>query len=135
MNPVTPHTSSGKQLCFVGLVAALILISPPLFADKPRVVDVDIKKKSFLSGTRSILVTVEHMDEGWEHYANNFEILTPDGKLIQNRVLAHPHVDEQPFTRDARSVDIPDGITEVLVRARDSKHGYGETVRVPLPEK
>ncbi len=70
-------------------------------------------------------VTVEHNDEGWEHYADRWEILTPDGEVIATRVLAHPHEQEQPFTRSLGGVRIPDGISEVRVRARDSVHGYG----------
>ena len=72
-------------------------------------------------------VTVEHADEGWDHYADAFEILTTDGVVLGVRTLYHPHVDEQPFTRSLTGVEIPKGTEVVVIRAHDSVHGYGET--------
>lgn len=78
-------------------------------------------------------VTLRHADEGWEHYADRWEVLTPDGELLATRVLAHPHVDEQPFTRSLRNVRIPEGVSQVVIRANDSVHGYGgKTISVTL---
>jgi len=37
----------------------------------------------------------------------------------------HPHENEQPFTRSLSGVVIPEGITEVTLRAKDSVHEYG----------
>lgn len=70
-------------------------------------------------------VTVRHDDAGWEHYADRWEIHSLDGKVLGIRELAHPHDHEQPFTRSLEGIRIPDGITEVRVRARDSRHRYG----------
>lgn len=79
-------------------------------------------------------VTVQHADTGWEHYANAFEIVAPDGTVLGKRVLYHPHVNEQPFTRSLTGVRIPDGIMEVDVRAVDSVHGTGgKVMRVEVP--
>lgn len=78
-------------------------------------------------------VTVRHADEGWDHYADGWEVLGPDGARLGHRPLAHPHVDEQPFTRSLGGVAIPDGVGAVTVRAHDSVHGWGEAVMVPLP--
>jgi len=69
-------------------------------------------------------VTLQHADEGWEHYADQWDVVTLDGKLIKSRVLIHPHVDEQPFTRSLSGVKIPQGMKAVKIRARDSIHGY-----------
>ena len=71
------------------------------------------------------LVTVSHPDEGWEHYADQFRIVGPDGAVYGVRELAHPHVHEQPFTRRLSSVRIPPGAGSVTVEARDSVHGWG----------
>ncbi len=50
------------------------------------------------------------------------------------RVLAHPHVNEQPFTRSLKGVKVPAGIERVLIRAHDSVHGYGsQVVELTLP--
>lgn len=85
-------------------------------------------------GRFSFSVTVRHADEGWDHYADGYEIVAPDGIVLGERVLAHPHVEEQPFTRSLSSVEIPASIDTVTVRARDSVHGLGgETVEVSLP--
>ena len=85
-------------------------------------------------GTYSFSATVAHADSGWQHYANKFEILSPDGQVLGTRVLYHPHVNEQPFTRGLGSVRIPPGITSVIVRAWDNVHKAGvKTFTVKLP--
>jgi len=77
-----------------------------------------------------ISATIKHGDEGWKHYANSFQVLSMDGKVLGTRVLFHPHVNEQPFTRSLSGVKIPAEITKIRVRAGDLVHGYGgkETV-------
>jgi hypothetical protein len=70
-------------------------------------------------------VSVRHADEGWDHYADRWEVLSPEGTVLGTRTLLHPHETEQPFTRSLSGVAIPDGIDEVEVRAHDSVHGYG----------
>lgn len=85
-------------------------------------------------GTYSFSATVAHADTGWKHYADKFEILTPGGKVLGTRVLVHPHVDEQPFTRNLGNVRIPPGVTSVIVRAWDNVHKAGkQTFTVKLP--
>jgi hypothetical protein len=79
-------------------------------------------------------VTVFHGDEGWDHYADRWEVVAPDGTVLGTRVLRHPHVGEQPFTRSLSGVHIPGGTGEVTVRARDSVHGFGgREAAVELP--
>jgi len=68
-------------------------------------------------------VTVRHADEGWSHFANGYQIFTPSGELLGHRVLAHPHVNEQPFTRSIRNIKIPVSVDTVELRANDSVHG------------
>lgn len=77
------------------------------------------------AGVWRIDATVRHADEGWDHYANNFEVLAPDRSVLGIRSLAHPHVNEQPFTRSLGGVSIPQGTKFVIIRARDSVHEYG----------
>jgi hypothetical protein len=72
-------------------------------------------------------VTVKHADEGWDHYADRWEVVAPDGGILATRVLRHPHVEEQPFTRSLTGVQIPPSVKEVLIRAHDSVHGFGGT--------
>lgn len=78
-------------------------------------------------------VTLSHPDTGWDHYADGWRVLTPDGDIIGTRVLHHPHVNEQPFTRSLSGVAIPEGITAVQIEAKDSVEGWGgETVMLEL---
>ena len=70
-------------------------------------------------------VTLRHADVGWQHYADRFEVLSLEGHVLGVRILRHPHVHEQPFTRVLREVAIPRTVQRVRIRARDSQHGYG----------
>ena len=86
------------------------------------------------AGTWRFDVTVAHEDTGWEHYANRWEVLAPDGSVLGTRVLLHPHETEQPFTRSLGGVVVPEGLDAVIVRAHDSVHDTGgKEARVELP--
>jgi hypothetical protein len=80
-------------------------------------------------------VTVRHGDKGWEHYANKWDVVAPDGKVLGTRELLHPHDHEQPFTRSLSGVRVPAGIGAVTIRAHDLVHKYGGKERqVDLPQ-
>jgi hypothetical protein len=82
-------------------------------------------------GSWSFRVTVRSADTGWDEHADAWEVVGPDGTVYGTRVLTHPHVDEQPFTRSLSGVEIPAGVASVTVRARDSVAGFcGEVVTV-----
>jgi hypothetical protein len=77
-------------------------------------------------------VTVRHPDTGWEDYADGWDVLTPDGTVLKpdpdspfTRLLLHPHVDEQPFTRSQSGIVVPPAVGQVRVRAHDLVDGYG----------
>ena len=83
-------------------------------------------------GSWTFQVTVEHPDTGWEDYADGWDVVLPDGAAIKpdpdspfTRLLLHPHETEQPFTRSQSGIVIPDGITQVTVRAHDLVDGFG----------
>lgn len=79
-------------------------------------------------------VTVSHEDTGWKHYANKWDIVDNNGNVLGSRILYHPHVNEQPFSRSLSGIIIPDSIKSVTVRAHDLVHGYGgKTMSVELP--
>jgi hypothetical protein len=106
------------------LAAVLLLLGPGRAgAGEADVVAVEAVQES--PGTWRFDVTVAHADEGWDHYADRWEVLAPDGRVLGTRVLLHPHVGEQPFTRSLGGVAIPAGIDHVVVRAHDSVHGLG----------
>ena len=84
------------------------------------------------NGSWTFYVTVSHPDTGWEDYLNGWDVVTEDGTILKpnpdspfTRLLLHPHVDEQPFTRSQSSIEIPTGATIVTVRANDLVDGFG----------
>jgi len=83
-------------------------------------------------GTWTFHVSVEHPDVNWEDFADGWDVVTPDGVTIQpdpfhqyTKHIRHPHVKEQPFTRTQKEIQIPEGVTTVVVRAHDKKDGWG----------
>ncbi len=118
----------------MGLAALLAgaVLALPAMAGEADVLDVRIVQSG--SGTYSFTVTVRHADTGWEHYADRWEVVAPDGTVLGTRVLLHPHEHEQPFTRSKSGIRIPEGIETVTVRAHDSVDGLGgleQSVTVP----
>jgi hypothetical protein len=114
----------------LAILAAVLAPLAAALAGKADVLEAEIT----CNGHCRFSVTVEHADEGWDHYADKWEILNPDGEVIAVRELAHPHVNEQPFTRSLGRVDLPAGIETVTIRAHDSVHGYGgRELTVDLP--
>jgi hypothetical protein len=86
------------------------------------------------AGRHRFDVTVRHRDEGWDHYADAWQVVDPaTGEVLATRELLHPHVNEQPFTRSLGGVVLPEDVTDVVVRARCNVHGFGgREVRVDL---
>jgi hypothetical protein len=71
-------------------------------------------------------VSVRHEDEGWDHYADAWQVVDPrNGEILGERILAHPHDNEQPFTRSQSGITIPQSLNRVLVRAKCNVHGFG----------
>jgi hypothetical protein len=109
------------------------------FAGEADVIDAKAKKNS--DGTYRFDVTIRSKDTGWNYYADAFEVLDATnkvpgspGKVLGQRILLHPHEDEQPFTRELDSVKIPSGLREVTIRARMKPGGYlGDTFKLKLP--
>ncbi len=111
--------------------AVIAQVFPAAIAGEANVLGV---KASENGGNWRFDVTVEHGDEGWDHYADAWQVVGADGTVYGERVLLHPHETEQPFTRSLSGVSIPDGVTKVTIRARDSVHGWGGAeVDVMLP--
>jgi hypothetical protein len=108
-----------KLIC----VAALAGLPETVYAGEADVVAATYAQAS--DGSFTFEVTVRHADAGWDHYADRWEIVGPDGSVLAVRLLAHPHETEQPFSRSLPNVEIPDDVSEVTIRAHDSVHGYG----------
>ena len=113
------------------LSLVLALGAVPAFASEAKVVGVEVEKAG--DGRYRFSVTLSHPDTGWDHYADAWHVEALDGTRLGTRELAHPHVDEQPFTRSA-TIEIPVGTTHVRVRAQDKVHGPSrDAERVELP--
>ena len=99
----------------------LLFLAVPASADAPLIEKVTARSSG---GTWRFDVTIRHPDTGWDHYADGWQVLDMDGNELGMRVLHHPHVDEQPFTRSLGSVQVPKDAKQVQIRARDSVHGW-----------
>ena len=114
------------------ILIMVILGANTVHAGEADVVDVSVKQTG--GSVFYFSVSVRHDDGGWDHYANKWDVVAPDGTVLGTRILHHPHVNEQPFTRSLSGVNIPDTIETVTIRAHDSVHQYGgETKIVELP--
>ena len=121
-----------------GLIAGLLLAlsGGPALAGLADVLKAGISREA--DGSYRIAATVRHNDTGWDHYANRWEVLGPQGQVIATRTLLHPHIHEQPFTRSLSGLRIPPAWTWVKIRAHDRVHGYGGrevTLSVPATRK
>ena len=104
------------------LLMLFLLLSPVIHAGEVSIVEVSVE----CPGSCTFEVTLEHGDQGWHHYANQWDVVTLDGKLLKSRVLYHPHENEQPFTRSLSCVLISQDIKQVKIRAHDLVHGYSD---------
>lgn len=108
---------------FLYVFSLTFLISGAVLAGEADVTEVKMKQTA--DQTYSFDVTVNHADTGWDHYADKWDVTAPDGTVLGTRILHHPHVNEQPFTRSLSGVKVPSNVTRVTIRAHDSVHGYG----------
>lgn len=75
-------------------------------------------------GSYQFSVEISSPDSGCEQFADWWEVVSVDGKLLYRRILLHSHVNEQPFTRSGGPVAIDNNVA-VIVRAHMSSGGYG----------
>ena len=55
--------------------------------------------------------------------------------VLGERTLYHPHVNEQPFTRNLSNITIADDINTVFIEAHDKVHGWNpERLEVNLQQ-
>jgi hypothetical protein len=115
------------------LVITFFLHAFPTHADPAVVEDVTLQERS---GSWTVSVTISHGDTGWDDYADGWRVETEDGAVLGTRVLHHPHVEEQPFTRSLSGVLLPDGIAQVMIRTSTNFDGWAAAPEGPyfLPD-
>lgn len=107
----------------LSLSIAICLAALPVFADQAKIEAVKATQSG--AGWR-FDVTLSHPDSGWDHYADGWRVLDINGRELGLRVLAHPHVHEQPFTRSLSGVTLREGSSQVQIQARCSVDGWGD---------
>ena len=75
-------------------------------------------------GEYLVNVKLEHHDTGWQHYADEWRLVDNKGNILGSRVLHHPHVHEQPFTRSLSNVKLSNELQAVFIEAHDKVHGW-----------
>jgi len=105
------------------LMAFALLFSTVTFASEIDIVDVVLTNNS---DSWRADVTLKHADTGWKHYADGWRLVDEQGSVLANRVLYHPHVDEQPFTRSISGFAIPKDKKVIFVEAHDFERGWSK---------
>lgn len=111
------------------LLVVLLSGMRPLLANDVEIVKVDAEKTALWT----FHVTLLHKDTGWNHYADAWRVVDGAGNELAKRVLYHPHINEQPFTRSQAGIKIPPEMKIVYVEAHDKVHGWSkQRVKVDL---
>ena len=95
--------------------------NPDIAADLAEVLSVEVSGEE---GRYTFSVEVSSPDTGCDQYADWWEVVGEDGTLKYRRILAHSHVNEQPFKRSGGTVPIQSD-EFVYVRAHMNNSGYG----------
>lgn len=120
-----------RLACRFAICLAVLFAAPTVQAGDADVLTATARQD--MRGAWTVSATILHADEDWDHYADRFDVLGPDGTVLGSRTLFHPHVNEQPFTRSLSSLTIPENVDVITVRAHDSVHELGgATIEVVL---
>ncbi len=119
----------GPSAAVLLLVTALACGSPAAEGPReepppPALADVVSVAATGEPGAFRFAVGIRSPDTGCEQYADWWEVVGEDGRLLHRRVLGHSHVAEQPFVRAGGPVPVAPE-TVVWVRAHMHPDGYG----------
>jgi hypothetical protein len=104
-SPGTPSTSSAGQLF------------PDVVAPDPTTLS---------TTTTRVAVTLSSPYDTPARYADAIRVRSTDATTIYGTLkLGHGHATEQPFTRTLTGLQIPTGVTTVIVEGHDHVNGWG----------
>ena len=127
-----------SRMVFAAWIRGVCLVMACTVASPVLANEVEIVKTRFekYGNTWTVDTTLRHNDTGWDHYADKWRVVDQHGRVLGERVLLHPHENEQPFTRSESGIEIPDTTNIVYVEAHDKVHGWSrQRVRVDLHRK
>ena len=136
------HGIKIRQIVLILFLTLLLLSAIPVAADSESFqTDTDFAQVEKIrmvyrsNGHWDVYVTVRHNDQGWDHYADRWQVIDEKtGDVLVERILAHPHDNEQPFTRSLSGLVIPEGIRNLRIRSSCPQHGYGgREISIELP--
>ena len=107
--------SAGQHLT---LLVSLILMTQPVNA-----ATAEAKVLGVTTSGTHFSVSIGSPDTGCNRYADWWEVISPDGRLIYRRILLHSHVSEQPFTRSGGPVNVA-GNQPIIIRVHMHPDGY-----------
>ncbi len=113
-----------KNISVLFIAIFVLAVSSVAIAGDVKILAVDLYSSTDKNWL--VKVTLEHNDTGWDHFADSWQVVDSEGKVLGSRVLQHPHVNEQPFTRELAGVKIPGGIKTVYIEAHDKVHGWSK---------
>lgn len=117
------------------MVAAVLalLVSGPAQAGPLEIVSAELVTDG---RTWTVSTTLRYPDSGWGDFADEWRVVDGGGRVLGDRVLFHPHEDEQPFTRSQDGIVIPATTHIVYIEAHDKIHGWSpDRLRVDLRKR
>lgn len=114
-----------QKIAFKKVALGLLICLAPLWGAQAN--EVEIVGADFVQGRDgnwSVNVALLHADNGWDHYADIWRVVDVQGNILGERVLLHPHEDEQPFIRGTEGVTIAEGTKTLYIEAHDMVHGW-----------
>jgi hypothetical protein len=115
----------------MNILYILILLTTISFANSIKKIKADIIAVA-ING-QNFSITLKSDETGCAEYANWWEILNKNGKLLYRRILFHSHPNEQPFTRDGGPIQIFKN-EKVYIRAHMNNVGYSGNVFFGSPK-
>lgn len=118
-----------KKYLIVGLLISMNTTAESQYDDYLTSLDYaqieDVKAVQSKDKTWCFEVQIKHNDQGWNHYANGWQVYDLEGDIISGIIIGHPHDKKQPFIRRHCNIKIKPDVPKVVVKTRCNVHGFG----------